>query len=128
MKVLNKESGVLGLSDGLSSDFRDLEDSYHKGEEAGVGEKPCQKPLPSELPALTPDMRQCQSGWPDCATAPVRCILERVVRKDWHRGQSVSIYPGNGCRFHYLIHQSMTLEKARETLRNDYLTCQILNS
>ncbi len=36
MKVLNKESGVLGLSDGLSSDFRDLEDSYHKGEEAGV--------------------------------------------------------------------------------------------
>lgn len=36
MKVLNKESGVLGLSDGLSSDFRDLEDSYHKGEEAGI--------------------------------------------------------------------------------------------
>ncbi len=36
MKVLNKESGVLGLSGGLSSDFRDLEDSYHKGEEAGV--------------------------------------------------------------------------------------------
>lgn len=36
MKVLNKESGVLGLSDGLSSDFRDLEESYHKGEEAGI--------------------------------------------------------------------------------------------
>lgn len=35
MKVLNKESGVLGLSGGLSSDFRDLEESYHKGEEAG---------------------------------------------------------------------------------------------
>ncbi len=36
MKVLNKESGVLGLSDGLSSDFRDLEESYRKGEEAGI--------------------------------------------------------------------------------------------
>lgn len=31
MQVLNKESGVLGLSDGLSSDFRDLEDGYHNG-------------------------------------------------------------------------------------------------
>ena len=31
MKVLNKESGVLGLSDGLSSDFRDLEDAYVSG-------------------------------------------------------------------------------------------------
>jgi acetate kinase len=28
MKVLNKESGVLGVSGGLSSDFRDLEDAY----------------------------------------------------------------------------------------------------
>ena len=28
MKILNKESGVLGLSDGFSSDFRDLEDAY----------------------------------------------------------------------------------------------------
>ena len=36
MKVLNKESGVLGLSGGLSSDFRDLEESCHKGEEAGT--------------------------------------------------------------------------------------------
>ncbi len=36
MKVLNKESGVLGLSGGLSSDFRDLEESYRKGEEAGT--------------------------------------------------------------------------------------------
>ena len=30
MKVLNKESGVLGVSGGLSSDFRDLEDAYAK--------------------------------------------------------------------------------------------------
>lgn len=30
MKILNKESGVLGLSDGLSSDFRDLEEAYLK--------------------------------------------------------------------------------------------------
>ena len=29
--VLNKKSGVLGLSDNLSSDFRDLEDGYHAG-------------------------------------------------------------------------------------------------
>lgn len=36
MKVLNKESGVFGLSDGLSSDFRDLEDGYHKGDEACI--------------------------------------------------------------------------------------------
>ena len=36
MKILNKESGVLGLSDGLSSDFRDLEDAYAKeGDEVG---------------------------------------------------------------------------------------------
>lgn len=31
MNVLNKKSGVLGLSDNLSSDFRDLEDGYHTG-------------------------------------------------------------------------------------------------
>ncbi|MDE6167223.1 MAG: acetate kinase, partial [Acetatifactor sp.] len=31
MNVLNKKSGVLGLSDNLSSDFRDLEDGYHAG-------------------------------------------------------------------------------------------------
>lgn len=28
MKILNKESGVLGISDGFSSDFRDIEDCY----------------------------------------------------------------------------------------------------
>ena len=32
MTVLNKESGVLGLSDQLSSDFRDLEESYDKND------------------------------------------------------------------------------------------------
>lgn len=32
MAVLNKKSGVLGLSDNLSSDFRDLEDGYHAGD------------------------------------------------------------------------------------------------
>lgn len=32
MNVLNKKSGVLGLSDNLSSDFRDLEAGYHKGD------------------------------------------------------------------------------------------------
>lgn len=32
MNVLNKKSGVLGLSNGLSSDFRDIEDGYNKGE------------------------------------------------------------------------------------------------
>lgn len=31
MAVLNKKSGVLGLSDNLSSDFRDLEAGYHEG-------------------------------------------------------------------------------------------------
>ncbi|MBD5478198.1 MAG: acetate kinase [Lachnospiraceae bacterium] len=31
MSVLNKKSGVLGLSDNLSSDFRDLEAGYHEG-------------------------------------------------------------------------------------------------
>lgn len=36
IKLLNKQSGVLGLSDGLSSDFRDIEESYEKGEASGV--------------------------------------------------------------------------------------------
>ena len=33
MNVLNKKSGLLGLSGGLSSDFRDLEDAANKGDE-----------------------------------------------------------------------------------------------
>lgn len=36
MTVLNKKSGVLGLSDNLSSDFRDLEEGYHKGDENAI--------------------------------------------------------------------------------------------
>lgn len=36
MEVLNKESGVLGLSDGFSSDFRDLEEAYEEGKETAV--------------------------------------------------------------------------------------------
>jgi len=36
MNVLNKESGVLGLSDNFSSDFRDLEDAYNAGQEASI--------------------------------------------------------------------------------------------
>ena len=36
MKILNKESGVLGLSGGFSSDFRDLEDSYNEGAPEGI--------------------------------------------------------------------------------------------
>ncbi len=36
MTVLNKKSGVLGLSDNLSSDFRDLEKSYNAGEDRGL--------------------------------------------------------------------------------------------
>ncbi len=35
MNILNKESGVFGLSEGLSSDFRDLEDSKNRGEDKG---------------------------------------------------------------------------------------------
>lgn len=31
MNIFNKKSGVLGLSENLSSDFRDLEDAYHAG-------------------------------------------------------------------------------------------------
>ena len=36
MNILNKKSGVLGLSDNLSSDFRDLEDGYFAGNENAV--------------------------------------------------------------------------------------------
>ncbi len=36
MAVLNKKSGVLGLSDNLSSDFRDLEDGYNTGDPNAV--------------------------------------------------------------------------------------------
>ena len=36
MNILNKKSGVLGLSDNLSSDFRDLEDGYHEGNACAV--------------------------------------------------------------------------------------------
>ncbi len=36
MTILNKKSGALGLSGNLSSDFRDLEDSYERGEEVGI--------------------------------------------------------------------------------------------
>lgn len=36
MELLNKRSGVLGLSGGFSSDFRDLEEAYLEGQEAAV--------------------------------------------------------------------------------------------
>lgn len=36
MNVLNKKSGVYGLSNNLSSDFRDLEDGYFKGDENAI--------------------------------------------------------------------------------------------
>ncbi|MBQ9991590.1 MAG: acetate kinase [Lachnospiraceae bacterium] len=36
MNMLNKESGVLGISGGLSSDFRDLEEAHAKGDDAGT--------------------------------------------------------------------------------------------
>jgi len=36
MNVLNKKSGVLGLSDGISSDFRDIEAGYNKGDENAI--------------------------------------------------------------------------------------------
>ena len=36
LNILNKKSGVLGLSDNLSSDFRDIEDGMLKGEENAV--------------------------------------------------------------------------------------------
>ncbi len=36
MEILNKKSGVLGLSDNFSSDFRDLEDAYLEGKVEGV--------------------------------------------------------------------------------------------
>lgn len=36
LNVLNKESGVLGLSGGFSSDFRDLEKAYNEGQENAI--------------------------------------------------------------------------------------------
>lgn len=36
MQILNKESGVLGVSGGFSSDFRDLEDAYLEGKTEAV--------------------------------------------------------------------------------------------
>ena len=36
MNILNKKSGVLGLSDNLSSDFRDLEAGYDRGDENAI--------------------------------------------------------------------------------------------
>lgn len=36
LNVLNKESGVLGLSEGFSSDFRDLEDGFKEGQAASI--------------------------------------------------------------------------------------------
>lgn len=36
MNILNKKSGVLGLSDNLSSDFRDLEAGYNAGNENAI--------------------------------------------------------------------------------------------
>lgn len=36
LNVLNKESGVLGLSEGYSSDFRDLEKGYNAGEAPSI--------------------------------------------------------------------------------------------
>ncbi len=36
MTILNKKSGVLGLSGNLSSDFRDLEKAYNAGEDRGL--------------------------------------------------------------------------------------------
>ena len=36
LNVLNKESGVFGLSEGFSSDFRDLEKAYRAGEAPSI--------------------------------------------------------------------------------------------
>ena len=36
MSILNKKSGVLGLSSNLSSDFRDLQEAYESGKEEGI--------------------------------------------------------------------------------------------
>jgi acetate kinase len=36
MNILNKKSGVLGLSDNLSSDFRDLEDGYARNDQNAI--------------------------------------------------------------------------------------------
>jgi len=41
MAILNKKSGVLGLSDNLSSDFRDLEDAYPQGNVRAVEAMDC---------------------------------------------------------------------------------------
>ena len=41
MKVLNKESGVYGLSEGISSDFRDLEEAYLKGDKNAIRAVDC---------------------------------------------------------------------------------------
>ena len=59
VRILNKESGVLGLSDGFSSDFRDLEDAYLEGNN----------------PAATSDQSVCPSG---CKI--YRCICGRIKR------------------------------------------------
>lgn len=34
--ILNRKSGLLGLSDGLSSDSRDIEDAMHRGDDRGI--------------------------------------------------------------------------------------------
>ena len=36
LRILNKESGVMALSNGLSSDFRDLEEAMDNGNEAAT--------------------------------------------------------------------------------------------
>ena len=36
MSILNKKSGVLGLSSNLSSDFRDLQEAYESGKDEGI--------------------------------------------------------------------------------------------
>lgn len=36
MTILNKKSGILGMSENLSSDFRDIEDGYFTGNQAAV--------------------------------------------------------------------------------------------
>ncbi len=41
LNILNKKSGVLGLSNDLSSDFRDIEDGYLKGDEHAVRAMKC---------------------------------------------------------------------------------------
>ncbi len=41
LNILNKKSGVLGLSNNLSSDFRDIEDGYINGDEHAVRAMKC---------------------------------------------------------------------------------------